>query len=508
MKTVKIKIELSPFDASRVETTKDELLWCWNRLRVYALRHQCLDWYKWAEKQSDGSKLYPAFDLEGIIKTPLMFAKSGAWNYASCQIAVGGPYWTKDVPNTIPFKENGKVKYKHSVKLVDGDLPYERIPIKLYELPTLKFKGIESVNMKMLNADRKKELLPDLTMFCRYYYGLNADFIEAWSAYVDPKLSDRGQPLYKDGKQRKITCLYNKYPPRIDTENNLIEIENLGENIVCYPCDREWVKRVGNKQARSYRLVELPSGLYLCVTVANRAECGIPTAKAAQKMVAMELKANNPGASKEEMKALRENSPEYKASAENLAAMQQLSEQLNYEDSTCRNNAQQTIKVKPGVNYIAQTERLKFQQNRSRFRADNHIAELQQQLDIKRNSNDKKTGKSWLKGERELTTNEKKLVKQIARLHERAKNSTNAFNHKLSTRLVRMGSRIEWDELPVDKLISLADPILDEDGLYYHPNGNTQKTLLNRMLKNSSIGDLQSKFEGKAKIARKEFVAV
>lgn len=505
MKTVKIKITLSETDRQRIVTIKDELRWCWNRLRIYALRHQCLAWYDWAEKQSSGDRLYPAFDLNGIIRTPLMFARSGAWNFAACQIAVGGPMWVKDAPSTIAYKQGGKIKYKHSVKLTPGDKPYKRIAPRPYELPKKAFKGLESVIMGMLNEDRKNELLPELTMFCKYYYGLNADFIEAWAAYCDPKLGDRGQPLYKDGKQRKITCLYNKYPPRIDLEAGVIEIDDIGRKIACVPCDRTWKRRLGNGEARSYRLVEQPSGLYLCITVANLAEAKTPTVKAAQKQIAIALKKANPAATKDELKVLRAESEEYQDAAAAVKAVEDDAIQFRYEDSTCRNNAKQTIKVKPGINQIVKTERLQFQQNKSRFRIDSHTATIQQRLDVMRNSNDKKLGKAWKRGEREATKNELKLAKQLARLHERAKNSTNAFNQKLSTRLARMGAVIEWKELPVNDMLSAPDAILDESGLWWHPNGATRKALLNRMLKNSAIGQLQSLTENKMFDAQKDF---
>jgi hypothetical protein len=520
MKTVKIKVETSSAASDRIGGIKEELRWCWNRLRVYALRHQCLSWYQWAQKQSEGDKLYPAFDLSDIIRTPLMFARVGAWNYASCQIAVGGPYWVKDQPNTIAYKQGDKIKYKHSMKLVDGEHPYKTLSPTPYEPPKPTFKGAESVNMGMLNEDRKRDLLPELTMPCHYYYGLNADFIEAWAAYCDPKLGDRGQPLYKDGKQRKITCLYSKYPPMRgllgregrfveDGSGNVLGITEIGkEPIICTPCDRTWAARLGDGEMRSYRLVSQPSGLYLCITVANQAEAKIPTVKAAQKMVAIALKKANPTATAKELKALREKSEEYKEASENVAVMQELATQLNREDSTCRNNATQTIKVKPSINFIAKTERLAFRQNKGRFRNDSHIAVLQQRLDVMRNCNNRKTGLDWKRGEREATKNELKLKWAIARLNERAKNSTNAFNQKLSTRLARMGAVVEWDELPVDKMLSAPEPILDESGLFWHPNGATAKKLMNRMLKNSAIRQLQSLTKTKAETAGKSFVLV
>jgi hypothetical protein len=71
-----------------------------------------------------------------------------------------------------------------------------------------------------------------------------------------------------------------------------------------------------------------------------------------------------------------------------------------------------------------------------------------------------------------------------------------------------MGAVVEWDELPVDKMLSAPEPILDESGLFWHPNGATAKKLMNRMLKNSAIRQLQSLTKTKAETAGKSFVLV
>lgn len=507
MKTAKIKIKLSLENQSRVDAYREELRWCWNRVRVYALRHQCLDWYKWAEKQSDGSKLYPAFSLDGIIPVPLHFSKAGAWNFAACQIAVGGPYWAKDAPNTIAYKSAGKIKYKHSVKLVESDRPYERIPIQPYELPNSKFKGLLNITMAMLNADRRKELLPELTLHSKYLYGMVADFATAWAAYCDPKLGDRGQPLFKDGKKRKITSLYSRYPPIIDLSRDRIFIDAIGPSIECIPCDRTWKDRIDGLEPRSFRLVEEPSGLYLCVTLATTAEAQLPTLKAAQKEIAIALKKENPGATKEEMALVRQDSELYRAAAEAILQCQAEASQLSYEMSSARNNAKQIIRVTPGLRRIATTERLQFLPNRGRLRVDQHIAELQQRLDIVRNSNDRKLAASWKLGQREPTQNEARLMRQLARLNERARNSTRNFNQKLSTRLARMGRELVWDILPVDEMLWTPDPILDVEGEFWHPNGAERKRIMNRALKNAAIGQLQQLTEDKMVVAQKVFVA-
>lgn len=510
MKTIKIKVEPSQSSIEQVATMREELRDCWNRIRVYALKHQCVDWYKWAEKQSTGKKLFPKFSLEGITQVPLMFSRKGAWNGASCQIAIGGPRWVKDAPNTIPYKQGDTIKYRHSVKLVEGDRPYKRIPIKSYEPPKKGFKGT-NLNMGMINADRAREGLPELKIFSRYFYGLLADFEQAWAAYTDPKLGDRAQPRFKDGRRKKITCLSNAQTEYIQFEKcfdgEVFRLPSLTKDVPLEltPCDRTWKERLGNLLPRSYRLVKEPSGWYLCITVANEAEVMIPTVKAQQRQIAIGIKKGNPDATKEELAELRNGNEDYQRSKQKLEDLQEFAAGLRLEASSCTSNSQQSIKVNPGIIKIAKTSRLIFQPNIARYRTDQHIERLQQRLDVMRNCNDKRFGKQWKRGERGETKNEAKLQAKISRLHERGKNQTRAFNQKLSTRIVRMAKSIEWRDINPDKLLSTPEPILAESGTHWLPNGATRRTELNRRLKNAAIGQLQQLTECKAAIAGKEF---
>lgn len=78
-----------------------------------------------------------------------------------------------------------------------------------------------------------------------------------------------------------------------------------------------------------------------------------------------------------------------------------------------------------------------FKPNLKRDRIEIHIEKLQNQLSQIRLINDAKWKQAGLTGKRPQTKNEAKLQAKISRLHEKAANSTNAFNHKLSTRLAR-----------------------------------------------------------------------
>jgi len=87
------------------------------------------------------------------------------------------------------------------------------------------------------------------------------------------------------------------------------------------------------------------------------------------------------------------------------------------------------------------------------------------------------------------SANQNKTYHQIARLHERIRRSRRAFNHKLSTYLVREYGAIAVNEKP-------------------GTNGVRASTEINKALTDNALGQLQTLIEQKAQIAEREFVKV
>ncbi|MHC5897205.1 type V CRISPR-associated protein C2c8 [Nostoc sp.] len=102
----------------------------------------------------------------------------------------------------------------------------------------------------------------------------------------------------------------------------------------------------------------------------------------------------------------------------------------------------------------------------------------------------------------------KKTKQLIARLHEKIRRSRNAFNHKLSTKIVHEYGAIAMEDLQIKNLTRKPKAKQREDGNGYEQNGAKRKAGLNKSFADSALGDLISKIESKSKIAGREFVKV
>ena len=529
MKTIKVKVQPTPETLIKYEKICKELEWLWNYVRAVALHNHCLEWYEWAEGKGADVLEWPLWakekgaDLSGCIKTPLRFSKSGGWIGAACQIAKGGPYFKKS--DKAPLIHYGDGKTKQGYELVAGDKPYEPIKPKRHRYREvsysskgtsitrsskstsitreLKGKGWGLDNMALLNASRSSQGLDELTCHSDFVGGLLADFEVAWKAYLDGKLLARKQPKYKDGKQRKISTLNNnqKTIPFKKGQFN-------GQGLVLEPCDRSYKKRLEGYVTKTYKLTLKPSGFYLCLIAQSEAEEENRLKLKQQEKALSSIKKkvlDSIKGKKEQTKALA-NSEEYQAA---LAKKKSIENELPYlliEDSKCAKRTGHIAGIDPGIKAIVATdEGHLFNPNESRERIQNHIEKLQSKLDIMTEKNDKRLDQIWKRGQREATNNEQKLRDKISRLHERAANSSNAFNHKLSTRLARTYDVIAWEATALTNMGRQTTPKLAEDGSYYEQNGRAAKAGLNRSLKTACMGDLRAKTKSKLKEAGKTY---
>lgn len=527
MKTVKIKVLIDECDQSKVERWCSELEWLWNQARRVALHNHCIEWYKWASKKAkDKNCDFYGVSFDGCILTPLRLSKKGAWIGAACQIGVGGPYFKKDktlppikyydkskfsVVDGLMVRTSGKEKYKPAVALTEGDKPYKAVTPAPHSFIEVNGKQIKSANnlgtMLVLNPLRSSQSLERLTTSSFYAKGLLKDFETSWKAYADVKLPHRGQPLYKDGENNAIQTLAKLYPPALKEPKGGKPYFFCSGGIKAIPCDKNWRSRIGNMVMRSYKLISKPSGWYLCVSVASESESLKPTLKSRKSKRSTAIKKAYPGISKKELDKIKASDDVFKALANDLSSLEQLIELELFEASTCRKTTGRTAGIDPGVVSIVSTsEGHQFNPNYRRGKVKSRISELQHRLDIMRNANDKRAGKQWKKGERDATKNESKLQLKVKRLHECSANMSNAFNHKLSTRLARMFDEIAWEDTQLGNMKRKSAPVLSESGNHYERNSAAAKSGLNESLSNACIGDLKSKTKQKVIAARKRWV--
>jgi len=505
MKTVKIKVEPTAESLELIPGYLKELEWLWNKCRQLALHNYCIDWYKWSAKSGT--------DLEGCILTPLYFGRRSAYVGVSCRIATGGVRWVKDESVVVAYRINKggtwEARSKHGSKLVEGDRPYEPAKPVAHQFPTIggrelkKTSSFDSV-AAVLNPMREAEGLPPISIPSDFIGGLIKDFDTSWGAYLDTKLSQRHQPLYKDGKERSIDSLNNNQKaPKYDAIKGVFVCCGLKFE----PCDRSWEKRADDSVWRSYKIVKRPSGWYICISVASKHEALSPALTSRRNKAAATAKKGITG-KKEQARALAE-SPEYQAAVEAIAANQLEIEIEQYLSSPASKPTGHSAGIDPGVKAIVATDGGHvFRPNVTRGRIALHIEALQSRLDGMRESNDKRLGASWRMGKREATANEKKLQAKISRLHERGANSSNMFNHKLATRLARTYDALYWEDTQLGNMSKGVEAKLSEDGTRYEENGAAAKTGLNYAIRHACMGDLRAKAAQRMSAARKIFEKV
>jgi len=106
------------------------------------------------------------------------------------------------------------------------------------------------------------------------------------------------------------------------------------------------------------------------------------------------------------------------------------------------------------------------------------------------------------------SNNQKKTYQKIARLHEKIRRSRNAFNHKLSTKIVREYGAVVMEDIQIKNLSRKPKPKKKEDGKGFEQNGAKRKAGLNKSFADSALGDLISKIESKCKATGREFTKV
>ena len=105
------------------------------------------------------------------------------------------------------------------------------------------------------------------------------------------------------------------------------------------------------------------------------------------------------------------------------------------------------------------------------------------------------------------SNNRRKVVAEVARLHERNRSIRKDFLHKLSSRLIDENQVIIAEDLRLKNLIRKNKPQLGEDGTFER-NGQAAKRGLNRSFGDAGLGTLLDMLEYKAAWAGRTFLRV
>jgi transposase len=151
-----------------------------------------------------------------------------------------------------------------------------------------------------------------------------------------------------------------------------------------------------------------------------------------------------------------------------------------------------TCGIDPGIKNIISTDHAAmFNPNYAREETEERIEKLQQKLARLVEINNVRLNRPKNKQKELRTNNEQKLIDKIARLHEKSRNSTKAFNHKLSTRIARTYRNVVWEDTKLKNLTKQVEARVSGEFDGYEPNGASAKAGLNNKFKVRSIGGLK-----------------
>lgn len=106
------------------------------------------------------------------------------------------------------------------------------------------------------------------------------------------------------------------------------------------------------------------------------------------------------------------------------------------------------------------------------------------------------------------SANQHKVFQQIGRLHEKIRRARRAFNHKLSTYLVREYGGIAMATVQAKKITHRPRPIVNKEGTGYDPNGATRKAQVNKRFLDNGLTQLTTMIEQKAQAHGREFLKI
>jgi len=280
----------------------------------------------------------------------------------------------------------------------------------------------------------------------KYVAGTLKSLADAWSEY---KAGKRKRPRYKRYKD-KLKTLVNNNSKSIKISGKQITLPKLGK-VTVKTLDKRWDAAIA---IATLKIVREPSGYYLQLT----GELPVKKFKPSNKAVGISL---------------------------------------GYKDLFTTDGGKV---VEPPAYYQKMEKRLQ---------------RLQRQLSRQQNlcpitTYNSELGKHFLscpidpnKGANKVKTQQK-----IARQHEKIRRARKAFNHKLSTKLVREYGAIATAKSEVRKITRRPKPIVNKEGTGYDPNGAAIKSQFNKTILANAGGQLTTLIEQKAVVSGREYIEV
>ena len=492
MKTIKIKVKLNDTQLQQFQQWCSESDWIWNFGLVYLLKHHHEFWYSWAAKKG--------VNLDGVIPVPIFIGKRSAYMGVSCQIAIGDfQRWEKMdnapkdqwiVCRKSKADKDGNPVYgaKPPYKLVSKG-EYIQLPPQDYEdsfylnAGIKAFSGLKSA--ERLNTYRAIEELPPLSIPAKFMQNVLDLLEKSWKSFLDVKNINAKRPRWKGVEIKTSSVGFNQPECVRNFSGDHVSITGFDLLSVIY---KGWQDRVADCKPTSGTLVKQPSGFYLCLVMRTQIEEAIAKLKNEIKTVTKRT-------------GYVKGTDEYK---EELRRIQRDIDRIQTAESVVAQEARKSTGLSAGVdpgvvNVLTLDNGAAFRPNRSRERTAERIARLQRRFDQIYKRHQKELEQAGGTGQHPMTKNELKLKAKISRLHELGRNQSNAFNHKLSTRLDRTYDQIAWEDTQLlNMLKQIKDGTIDERGQFVQ-NGRAAKRGLIRSIASRSIGDLKAKTATKMK---------
>ena len=480
MKTLELKVILTKNQEDfLLKSNAPDLAWAWNLALELLIEDHTINYYGWLAKKASESNI----SLDGIDLCCLSLSKKSGWSLPMKPD-------TKRMEELLTKWEKDKT-YKyfglggHSCRIAYIDKSGKYTPIEKRLLPSeprliahlkpgkdgTKRMGSSASSIYMTLSGcltiekcskiREERGLPKLTLSSSYLKGTLNRLATSWAAYVDVKRRDAHIPKFKKEPVSSFFCVS---PENIKLKNNKLILPGLTGGIIFV--NNNHLRIENGSDIRSAVIKKEPSGWYVCLTVASSLEVELRTVK-------KEIKSTKDEDTKADLKQ----------------QVNQLETALYIHESHKAGikKSDKAVGIDPGVKALIATDKgTLIKPNAKAEKREKRIQRLQRKL-----SRQTKHGKNF-----------KKTSQQLAKQHEVNRRSRSAYQHKISTYLVRTFGAIAWEETQHNNINKRPKAKLRADGNGYERNGAKRKAGLNRALANAGMGGLREKTKNKMETLR------
>ena len=466
MKTIEFKILPSKSQQDYlIKNNAPDLAWAWNLALELLIENHTINYYEWLVKKASEQNI----SLDGIDLCYLRLSKKSGWSLPMM-------LEKKRIDDLLTsWKKEQTYKYfslgGHSCQIAYIDKSGKYIPVEKKPLPTearliahlkpgkrmgsspssiyITLSGC--LTIEKCNKIREERGLPKLTLNSSYLKGLLNRLATSWAAYIDTKRRDSHIPKFKKDPVSSFSCIS---PADIKLRNNQLILPGLTDGIRFVNNNHSRIK--DGSDIRSAVIKKEPSGWYVCLTVAPPLEVELRKIRDTKK---------------------EDRTPELEQQINQLETALSIHEK--HEAGIRKSN--KAVGIDPGIKALVATDKgTLIAPNAKVEKREKRIQRLQRKL-----SRQKKHGKNF-----------KKTSHLLAKQHEVNRRSRAAYQHKISTYLVRTFGAIAWEETQLNNINKKPKAKLRDDGSYAQ-NGAKRKAGLNRALANAGMGGLREKTKSK-----------